>query len=241
MSVDKSVLEKIQKLMNMANDAGATEAERGLFYARAQKELLKYNLTEEDLVFGESGYASIEVDQFGRLTMEHQLAYGIAAKYFYVKGYVKDIQVPGKKRMKAFQFFGEETNVQIARHIYTSLLNAFEHLFIQHQIKTRCPQKDRRIFIEGVAMGFCLKMEATLKEAIQESGHSDKTGLALLSQQQKLMNKYEEHSKQMGLVQKATNRTVVKGSAESHRAGIEAGKNLNFNKGLGKTDQKQLN
>ena len=242
MAVDQKVLDRIQKLMTQAGDSGATRAESETAMGLAIKLMTTHNISLADITKEESGYEFLEVVEFGKFTLEHSLAYGIVCKFFYVRGITKPIQRPGHKRRSVLHFFGESTNVQTAIHVYKTLLNSFESLFIQHQIKTRCPQKERRAFIEGVAAGFIIKMTESLEESIRETGNVTGTGLALMSQQQKMIAKYEEFTKSqdMKLQKKKTQITQTNGSDATYAAGFNAGKNLNISKGIGASNTKAI-
>lgn len=239
---DQKILERIQKLMTQANDSGSTQSESETAMAMAIKLMTAHNLSLADVTKQETGYEFVEAVEFGKFTLEHTIAYNIVTKFFYVRGIQKHVDRPGRKRCKVLQFFGESTNVQTAIHVYKTLLNSFEYLFIQHQIKTRCPKKERRAFIEGVGAGFIQKMTESLAESIRDTGNVVGTGLALRSQQQKLIDKYEEfvQSQQMQLTYKKAQITKVKGSEATYAAGMNAGRNINISKGIGKSNQKMI-
>lgn len=242
MSIKEKKIEIIRKLMATANDPAATQNERDTANAMAAKLMAEYQILLSELNDSESGYLARQIHEFGRYTMEIDLGCRIINMFCYVKCIKTENPKPGQKRWFALEIFGEAGNVEAARDMFLSLLNAFDHLWVQYQIKTRSPASERRAFVEGVAGGFILKMQNAVEEMLQESGNSEKTGLALIGQKQKMMQKLEEYNESKGI--KLSNlKTTIRNTSGSDRVrmdGFEQGKNLNLNKKVGGSNQKSL-
>lgn len=243
MSIKEKKIELIRKLMATANDAGATQHERDTANAMAAKLMAEYNVFLSELNDSESGYLARQIHEFGRYTLEIDLGCRIINMFCYVKCIKTENPKPGQKRWFALEIFGESGNVEAARDMFLSLLNAFDHLWVQYQIKTRSPAKERRAFVEGVAGGFIQKMQNAVEEMVRDSGDSEKTGLALISQKQKMVQKLEEYNTSKGIKLYDLKNTIrnTSGSDQVRIDGFEQGKKLNLNKKVGGSNQKSLN
>ena len=243
MSADPKVIERVRKLMSKVGDAGTTQAESDSAMAMAMKIMAEHNIAMSELNDSDSSYLASQIYEFGRYSLEIDLACRIINVACFVQSIKTEHPKAGQKRWFKLEVFGEQTNVENARYMFIALLNSFESLFIQYRIKSGCAQKERRGFIEGVAAGFLVKLQESIAATVAESSNSQKTGLALVSQKERVKNKMDEYNKKNGieLYDMKTQFKQTNASRDTYRNGFEQGKKLNLNKKVGNdSNQKQI-
>ncbi|CAB4143075.1 Domain of unknown function DUF2786 [uncultured Caudovirales phage] len=234
------VISKVQKLMALANNAGATpaEAERAMVQAKAL--LRKYELDMADVLMKKMESEDTIVEQFMRLNPS---AYGdnqLATLPIWIRLLMVGVQTYTRTRMffnqrasgNQVMFAGMEHDVAIAKHMIQYLIDATYH---QATKDASCRSKaDRSSFRYGMAA----ELQARLKQLRKDEDKASRvealtmtTGTSLMVIDQKkeelLAARYGEPN-----IKKAT-RAVT----NAYRAGREAGAKQSLNRQL--TGQRQ--
>jgi hypothetical protein len=236
----ESLMARIKKLLSKTEASGCTQEEAANALGFATRLMAEHELTMADLVAnGAADEASddVHVDSLKRFELVNQLAYQIVQEFCFVTVWIDSIRSKqtGKKIGTKVHMFGKADQVEVAKDMWRGLHAAFDRLWNYYKIVNNAPHSDRPAFLRGVEVGFSRKMRDHRKVVEAERGPG--TGLVLASANAKNLALF--HAAYPGTKTKACNYTST-GSADARSAGVEAGKNLNLNKGLGGSGMKGI-
>lgn len=239
------IISRIRKILAKTEQAGCTEAEAATAMATASRLMAEHNLSMSEVETTDSTaaepWAEEDGHEFRKWTLECSLASGIVKRYFMVEGFITD-RWTGSHNVKVYRFFGKQSNVETARWAFASLLEAFDRLFQEHRRRTRCPGRDRRAFVAGVAKGFGDKMAEERETLVDErdvvTGKSGGTALALRSIEQETQAQLKQKYGKMGTYGGGFAPTRDSGGARN--AGYAAGRKLNLARPIGQSTRRSI-
>jgi hypothetical protein len=164
------VLERIRKLLALADSPNANEAEAAM--AAAQRLMLKYNL-DAAAARGDAGvgYAFRHLGQPSGRTGEHErLVAAILAEHFFVEVIWVPVYRPLEGRHgSVLEICGTTENLEMASYVHAYLLHAAERLWREHKrARGIRGDRDRRTYLAGVMAGFLEKLRAQRKQSRAE-------------------------------------------------------------------------
>jgi hypothetical protein len=216
----KAIVEKIQKLLSLANSDNENEAK--LAASKAQELLVKYNLTEAQVDGHDSSYVREDlVLERTRADKSVNYVLMIIRDYFFVQVIRNPKWVNGKKYL-AYTLLGKAHNVEIAIFVKTFLDQAFVNLWAEYRIANNADARARSSYVTGLYLGLVEQLKAS-REKVQTE-----TGLVLVKD-----NQLEEFIKKQFQNLRGGRQQMTFNDREALEAGREQGRNLRIAKGLG--------
>ena len=212
------MLQKVRKLLALADSPNAHEAEAAMATAHAL--ILRYNL--DIRAAATPGYDRRHIgDSAAAIPIEWKLVASILSQWFFVECIWVSVYVARRNRMeRQLEILGTPTNLELAHYAHDFLHAAYEALWKQ----TRRTVQDgkRRDFVAGVLMGFSQKLEAERKV---QAGK----GLVWVGDPRLKGYVREAHPHLRTMSGAGVRRTAA------HEAGRAAGQNLRIHQGMGGT------
>jgi hypothetical protein len=161
---EHSALEKIARLLTLANSPNEHEAQAAM--AAAQRLMLKYNLdvsarsSQRDYCYRHVGTPS------GRVYEAPRILALILSEHFFVETIWVPVWRPLEgKRGSVIEVCGTRANVELADYVHDFLTHTSERLWREHKrAHAITSNRDRRVFLAGVMTGFRNKLESQKKE-----------------------------------------------------------------------------
>jgi hypothetical protein len=226
---DQDIIEKVQKLLALANSDNEHEA--ALAANRAQALLTKYNLTMQDVAFEEGEEKYIREDFAtgrGRASQEWKYIQSLLQEFYFIRIVQSKRVVPGGQFWKpkteiVYCFLGQAHNVEIAKFVRDFLTRSFKDLFAAYRKANKAPASGRESFYLGLYKGLHGQLKSTLKQVEQE------TGLVVVEDAglDEFINDAFNKLKSKAVSVRNAN------DADALAAGAEEGKNLRIARGLG--------
>jgi hypothetical protein len=148
------VLDRIAKLLNLAQSAHLHEAETAM--SVAQRLMLKYNL-EHAMEPAARGYRFIHLGSpTGRVGESDRLLAALLAEHFFVEVIWVPVWRPLQgKRGSVLEVCGADENVEFARYVHAFLVDTADRLWKQYRRERALRgNAERREFTAGVMAGF---------------------------------------------------------------------------------------
>ena len=212
--MDNKLIEKIQKLISLADSPNENEAKAAM--AKAQELMLKHNIDMRSVESHDSEYINETSETFKREHPYMKHINGILQDFFFVK-VVKSC----RRGASFFNYIGEKNNVATAVHTKNFLMDTFERLWQDYRKETGATRGSKTSFIYGLAQG----ISAKLKE--QRQAAEEQYGLVLVNDPKATEKMNELFNK---LRSGGRNRMNL-GDAAAISAGQAAGKGVSFNSG----------
>lgn len=180
--VTDKVLNRIRKMMRLANDAGATEGERDNALRMAHATLAKYNLDMESLEESPKG-ESREQQSEDMLGQPWALRVGAAiAKLYFCRYYYLPLKHNGGPNFKHRHYFvGLHSNCAVAREMTRFVVEAI-HREAQRYARSESGTTGRHAIYRAFAQGAMAKVYQRVQEIIAASTTppQDSPGTALV-------------------------------------------------------------
>lgn len=163
--MSEKIMERIKKLLELANSDNKNEAE--LAARRAQELITKHNLTERDLT--DDDFLEVDIFEGQRKNLDHRTIHPIICRFYYVEM----LNVRGCKDYKShliIKMYGEEVNVLSALYAYAFLQRTYRSLWEDAMIVDGLGAKQKVDFYLGLMNGLYLKLQSEEKNVIQKSG-----------------------------------------------------------------------
>lgn len=226
-----AIVERIQKLLSLANSDNENEAKMAT--ARANELLIKYNLKMQEVVDRQFDYVDQNLATTGLTLKPYQkLIGGILVEFFFIRIVIARKHVgfssgrwayknaPRSQYQKTIKLVGTSENCQIAAYIFTYLNDVFPKLWNEYKKNNECDASAKASYHHGLALGIKHMLEQT-KWKVQ-----NETGLVVLKDK-----KLDEHIKK-------TTRGTYGGDSSSEmdpevvRDGVRDGKSVQLRKPL---------
>lgn len=217
----KSIIEKIKKLLSLANSDNEHEAQ--IASERAQALLLKHNISQATVERAQAEFVGEKFD-FKRKPVEMKFIHSILGQFFF-------IEIVYSRHKGHYQFFGTEENVQTALYVEGFLNHAFKRLY-KAEAKRRgwSHGKHKNAFFLGVYKGLCEKLEAQKQKVVPKNSDAEKALMVI----DKQLTRFVQN--QFSNLRSKSNRRI-NANPDAVAAGREQGRNLNIARGLGSTNQ----
>lgn len=170
------ILERIAKLLALAQSENQHEAEAAMKAAHAQ--MLKHNLADASLAEAAEragtprerryGFRHLGVPS-GRIQEHERALANLLATHFFVDViWVPSFRADLGKTGTVLEVCGTEANLSLAEYVYTFLLETSERLWKAHQKAQKIRlNRDRRAYLAGVMTGFAEKLAEGVVEQRQ--------------------------------------------------------------------------
>jgi predicted SprT family Zn-dependent metalloprotease len=162
---DARVLERIARLLALAESSNANEAQAAM--NAAQRLMLKHNLESVVDARRRPGYGFRHLGApTGRVTESARLLGAILGKHFFVEVIWVPVYRPLEaKRGSVLEACGTPANLEMAAYVHAFLTHTADHLWREHKHARKIRgDRDRRTYLAGVMAGFMEKLDAQRTE-----------------------------------------------------------------------------
>lgn len=220
-----SIIKRIKKLLTLANNSGATEAEAKNAMAMAQRLMTKYNIS----------MANVGNDKPSERNIRHE-------QYFTRKGSLnpadKEIAVILNKFYKVKILFsggcslvmvGTPEDIEIAKYVHGYLRAVFFKCWNEYKARAIFPNKADYYF--GLQTGICEKMQEAENSAKSEETHEacKKYELVLVKNKEAIANYIYDTFGKLG---RSRRRSASRMDANSFYAGKAKGSTISINQAI---------
>ena len=218
------VVEKIQKLLALANSSNEHEAK--LAAQKATELLTKHNLSLQDIAVSERDYCAVHfAGNKSRKAVEQKYIFGILMTFFFIRVVSgKKFDYSTCKFFTTWSFLGQRHNVEIATYVHKFLDNTFHNLYTQYKktLTTKVPNA-KNSFYYGLYIGIRDQLEASKEKAQRE------TGLVLVKDAglEDFINDTFNNN-----LKKGKSMTIASIDAKAFAQGVKEGQNVRIAKGL---------
>lgn len=163
-SHNHKILDKIQKLLSLAQSSNPHEAE--LAMAKAQEFLLKHNLSLLELD-NKRKYIHKQIGEVGRRNPTKSIIGTIISEFFFVEAlWVFGYDQHKDQKGRVLEIYGTPENIELAEYVHDYLHNITLKLWSDYKLdkKPDSGNKHRRTFIYGLLNGFYQKLETKVTE-----------------------------------------------------------------------------
>lgn len=212
--MDNKIIERIQKLISLADSPNKHEAESAM--AKAQELMTKHNIAMQSIENHDSEYVNELTEGYKRATVESKYINNLLSEFFFVR------LVSSKSRGVTFlNIIGEKNNVKTALHMRQYLTNVFKSLWNEYKKETNAPNGSKQSFYMGIMSGFTEVM-------------NEKRAATCECMDMVLVNDPKVDDKVSELfprLRKAATSRVNLNDSQAITAGHSQGRNLNVNSG----------
>jgi len=226
--MDDRVIQKIQKLLKLADSHNENEAK--LAAERANELLLRHNLTMQQVGTTPEFREKIS-HEFWYHRVEDKFILPLLRSYFFVR----PIYRPRfERRNNAGQamyrqtliFIGEGTNTEVAAFVYDFLVKEYRSLWLTFRKQSGKPESARQAYYEGLALGLSVQLRQRKRDVESE------VGLIWLGDK-----KLDDFMKTMKTREK--NLADHYHDKESYYQGVRDGKDLHIMRGLKEKEERK--
>jgi hypothetical protein len=253
---DNKILRRVRKMLNLANDAGATEAERDTAMKHVHATLAKYNISMTQVEAGEAQEKRGQLSEaFLGKPWAIRISAAVARMCFCHYHYCTMGGNAGPTQKALHVFVGLDSNMTTAKEMARFVVESVNREAQRYQRSIGGGYADYRAFAQGAAERIrlrCFKIEDDAKRngvardveddtQMQAAAKSSMTSLVLASvyKKEEDANKewLEQHKIRLG---KGRSQTVDKSRGYAHRAGAEYGDKVSLNRQVTGSSKKQL-
>lgn len=166
-SVDQQLLERIAKLLALAESSNEHEAQAAM--SAAQRLMLKYNI---DLAVSglQPAYGFRHLGEpSGRVNEAQRILAGILADHFFVQAIWVPVWRPqAGKRGSVLEICGSDANLELADYVHAFLNVTAERLFREYRRSPAGRGAKRLRFIAGVMSGFRARLDRERKKSKEQ-------------------------------------------------------------------------
>lgn len=219
--MNKALIEKVQKLLALANSSNENEAK--LASSMAQDLMLKHNISVATVENAQFEFTEHLEDLKKRNPVEEKFISTILKDYFFVR-------VIHNKIINKLQFIGTEENLQVALYVRAFLNHSFQSLYRAENQKRGWGGKHRNAFYFGLYKGLKEQLEKAKVKA-QADATSSKALIVIDRALETHINKQVGKLKHSNSNINVSNRDAV---ARGHAHGV----NMRIARGLGEKSNK---
>ena len=222
---EKSIIQRIRKLLTLANNSGATEAEAQNAMAMAQRLMIKYNISTASIGVNNT----VETDIKQEFYMKRKTAQNpadreivrILERFYNVKIFFHS-GIEGYYLM----MIGTPENIEIAKYVHGYLRNVFFKCW--NEYKRTVDFGNERTYYCGLRMGLYGKLEQAERETKSEASDTDcqKYELAIVNNKEAIMRYVAKNIKYK------TTRTPAYRNLDSYTAGRAKGATISINQAI---------
>lgn len=232
MSVDTRIIERIKKLLALAESDNESEAK--LAMDRANEMLVRYNLSSSQVLSGGDMQTFTMDGEFQFAPMEDKFILTILERHFFVKCLYNRIDTGRftsaghRVVMQNLLLIGTPMNVEIAVYVYGYLMVNFRSLWKKYKHATDSTERSRQAYYVGLFNGINEKLAGTRQKVEQETGLVWVGDKAISDYVKKSYGKTDTKKK-----------SKVHHDSEATEAGIKDGNGLDIRAGLKKSESQQ--
>jgi len=218
---DARVLERIAKLLALAESANVNEAQAAM--SAAQRLMLKHNLESVGDPRRAHAYGFRHLGKpTGRVSEAERLLGAILGSHFFVEVIWVPVYRPAEaKKGSVLEACGTPANLEMAAYVHAFLTHTADQLWREHKRSKRIRgDRDRRTFLAGVMVGFLEKLNA-------QRVHHKEQGMIWVGDAD-LEEFYRKRHPRIVRVRHTGSRRT-----EAHHHGREAGKKIVLHKPVG--------
>ena len=168
MDIEKSILKRIQKLLTLAKDKGATQAEAENAMAMAQHLMTKYKI-EMANISDDSPKSGIRHEEFfsrkGALNPADNCIINILLRFYRVR-----VLITHDFGNRGMMLVGTPEDIEIAKYVHGYLRTVFFNCW--NSYKKVNPRADRASYYRGLSYGIIEKLEEAEKRAKSEESET---------------------------------------------------------------------
>ena len=165
------IIEKIKKLLSLANSPNENEAK--LAASKANEMLVKHNISMQTVQESNFEYIIQSVEE-ERARIDHYevLILMLLRKHYFVEiGIKSGKRIEGMKYFsKSLQIFGRPENVEVAGYVYSYLRQTFPVLWREFKKNTGANVSAKKSYYIGLSEGISEVLEKTRLHVEQETG-----------------------------------------------------------------------
>lgn len=162
-SKNHRIIDKVNKLLALAQSTNAHEAESAM--VKAQALLLKHNLSLLETQC-ERKYTHKQIGRVGRRNPIRSIISAILSRFFFVEAiWTFGYDTHENRSGRVLEIYGTPENLEMAEYVYFYLQNMSELLWTEHKKQEQIKEnRYRRTFIYGLLDGFYKKLEGRVSE-----------------------------------------------------------------------------
>lgn len=225
-SEEESLLNKIQKLLNLAQSSNEHEA--ALAMEKVQELYEKYNI--QKIKMGQNNnYFSLTLNfKKKRIPITHSVASYILQQHFFVRVIHSSLYDPLEDaNHKTIEIMGTRQNVLMAEYVFHFLIERLELLWQNYSKQKKLSVKYKLSFQRGILEGFLKKLDASKEIRTQSNLKNDPELKALIRLNDVQLQDYMR-SKFPRISSASRSSSGV--YSEHYNEGVEEGKKINLNK-----------
>jgi len=245
----EAIKKKIAKLLAMANDSGASEAEAQMAFEKAQEYLAEYNLNADD-VTNDLEHEDItdeafteQVRETWQITLRTATARLYFCKYYYNTGVLDD----NYKKATEHNYVGRPHNIAVAKSMASYLINTIKRLGEEHVLPIPGDKRTISGIRRNFELGCASKVTARINQKYREIERQDPGDYQIEGTKHNLPALYkselalcQDHLKNQGIHLRSTStkRNVTNG--EAYHRGRAAGESVSLNTQLNKSSSRYM-
>ena len=245
----EAIKKKIAKLLAMANDSGASEAEAQMAFEKAQEYLAEYNLNADD-VTNDLEHEDITDEAFTeqvRETWQISLRTATARLYFCKYYYSTGVLDENYKKATEHNYVGRPHNIAVAKSMASYLINTIKRLGEEHVAPVPGDKRTLNGIRRNFELGCASKVTARINQKYREIERQDPGDYQIEGTKHNLPALYkselalcQDHLKNQGIHLRSTSskRNVTNG--EAYHRGRAAGENVSLNTQLNKSGSRYM-
>ena len=222
---NEKIINRIKKLINLAENEGATEGERDNALRMAHATLAKYNLAMSDIEGSEPEENRIELQFDAYNSKAFKTVCNSAAKLYFCKCFTSKMspgEVKNWRKRCHYYFIGRESNTITAKLMAEYLIKSIE----REQRKLGAGES----FNLGAAYAIANRVENIIENKEPNSEFSESTALAVVSLHKSEQSANDNYLANKGIVLVSKRQRQVNiNNWEDYSKGTNFGENINLN------------
>ena len=230
---EESLLNKIQKLLNLAQSSNEHEA--ALAMEKVQELYEKYNVQKIKLGQNQN-YFTLSINfKKKRIPITHSVAYYILQHHFFVHVILSNLYDSMEATShKIIELMGSRQNVLMAEYVFHFLIERIELLWINYSRQKNLGAKYKLSFQQGILDGFLKKLDSAKETRVKENNKQDPELKALIRLNDVKLQEFIQF-KYPKVTTKGRSSSGV--YTEHFKEGMEEGKKINLNKPIHNSSQ----
>ena len=225
-SDETTLMNKIQKLLNLAQSSNENEA--ALAMERVQELYEKYNLDKAKNGHKQDYYKLVLNFKKKRIPIAHTIAATILQDHFFVRIVCSSLYDSLMNQShKTIEILGSRENVLMAEYVFHFLMNRIDILWINYCKQKQLSIKYKISYQRGILEGFSKKLSSSKKSRENYRSEHDPQVQGLLKLNDIQLKEFVEYHYPKLTKRGGSSRGVY---TEHFQEGIEEGKKMNLNK-----------
>lgn len=246
MNNKKQVIEKIRKILSMAERKEGNENEAAAAASQAKKLLDMYNLSITEISTEEITATAFQPVLAAKVPTWISQLVVTAARTLGCEMYIKLTLNEKGRRVGVMMLVGSEVDTQVCNYVCTYLINTVKRLSIEYS--KSLPKEHRRLAANSYRIGAVSSLEIKLaeySERIKRDGQNDINPVTGMNGRELILIKKDMVEKYMDAMRSGGNLRTTKASKitisrRSFDAGVAEGSRINIRTGITSQDNQKL-